>query len=364
MKAKDTTAAVMAGSTSSYAARAADTAAAVKCEETTAARAGSTETPNMAGNGQGEAAEGGSACKPHHRWDGKPHNRVRSDPSSAPRTRTTRCDPDLDPEPPPYSMNRARSISAPEKKSRSASCVTGPSTPGSWSRPPPECPPVERTPPPRPHRPRLTADPPAHCWMLPHPSTGYRGAASAPVVRGLGHRAEARSDLSPETQQGAHHPQLKSPGILQQAILGQEPLATGNRPPVSVFPTGPTWVPGGHDLNLMISGHPIALEAVPVHKLIGPPSVVAPGRGAEEPVQVHRGHGDGLLTAKLSLHSIGVMKPDVHEKNNRHRRKPCLDLARLVQPGRLDGAPWRCHVRGPRTETTTQIKVTLTHDSN
>ncbi|MED6125961.1 hypothetical protein PIB30_073641 [Stylosanthes scabra] len=217
----------MDGSTSGYAARAADIAAAVKCEETTAARTGSTETPDTAGNGQGEAAEGGSTCKPHHRWGGKPHNRVGSDPSSAPRTRTTRCDPDPNLEPPPYSMNRARSTSVPKKKSRSVSCVTGPSPPGSWSPPPPECPPVECTPPPRPHRPRPTADPPAHCWMPPHPSAEYRALHPR-----LGHRAEAQSDLSPETQLGAHHPATEIPWDLAAGDPGSG-TAGDRQPPTS-----------------------------------------------------------------------------------------------------------------------------------
>ncbi|MED6158372.1 hypothetical protein PIB30_032233 [Stylosanthes scabra] len=48
-------------------ARAADTNASVMGEGTTATRAGSTEIPDTAGIGQGEAAEAGSACKPHHR---------------------------------------------------------------------------------------------------------------------------------------------------------------------------------------------------------------------------------------------------------------------------------------------------------
>ncbi|MED6129439.1 hypothetical protein PIB30_107917 [Stylosanthes scabra] len=138
--------------------------------------------------------------------------------------------------------------------------------------------------------------------------------------------------------------QLKSPGILQQPIRCQESLTTCNRPPLSVFPTGPTGVRGGHDLDLMISGHPVAPEAVPICKLFGSPFVVAPSRGTQEPVQVHRVQGDGLLTAELPLHSINVMKPDIHEKNNRHRRKPCLDLRRIVHPWGLDGAPLRCHL--------------------
>ncbi|MED6196717.1 hypothetical protein PIB30_049965 [Stylosanthes scabra] len=95
-------------------------------------------------------------------------------------------------------------------------------------------------------------------------------------------------------------------------------------------------------------------KAVPVCKLIGPPFVIATGRGAEEPVHVHMGHGDGLLTAKPPLHSIGVMKPNVHEKNNRHCRKPCLDLARLVYPGGLDGAPLRTY-RETRGKTMTLL---------
>ncbi|MED6164562.1 hypothetical protein PIB30_091297 [Stylosanthes scabra] len=297
-----------------------------------AARAGSTETPDTAGNGQGEAAEGGSACKPHHRWLRMP---------------LTRVDPDPDPEPPPYSMNRAKSTSAPEKKSRSGSCIPGQSPPGSAT------PPLQNVllssvlrllilivPA------RLRILPPtAGCPLTLPPDIRALHPHASSVGGGITRKYDRISLL--RRSWGHITRQLKSPGILQQAILGQEPLATSNRPPVSVFPARPTGVPGGHDLNLMISGHPVAPEAVPVCKLIGPPSVVAPGHGAKEPIQVHRVQGDGLLTAKLPLRSIDMMKPDIHEKNNRHRRKPCLDLARLIDPGRLDGAPLRCHVWGP-----------------
>ncbi|MED6200830.1 hypothetical protein PIB30_089111 [Stylosanthes scabra] len=323
MKAKDTTAAVKAGSMSGNGAREAKTAAAVKCEGTTTARAGSIETPETTGNGHGEAAEGGSAGKPHHR--GPPS-------------------PGCDPEPPPYSMNRARSTFVPEKKSRSGSCGTGP------------CPPDPRL---HPLRNVLLSSilrllvliVPARLRILP-PTAGCP-LTLPPDIRALHPRQPfagwgiAREDdrISLLSRSWGHITrQLKSPGILQQAILGQEPLVTGNRPPLSVFPTGPTGVRGGHDLNLMISGHSVALEAIPVCKLFGPPSVVTPGRGAKEPVQVHRVQEDGLFTAELPLHSIDVMKADVHEKNNRQRRKPCLDLGRLVHPGGLDGAPLRCHV--------------------
>ncbi|MED6189663.1 hypothetical protein PIB30_098272 [Stylosanthes scabra] len=141
--------------------------------------------------------------------------------------------------------------------------------------------------------------------------------------------------------------QLSASRILQQAIRGQEPTMTGNRPPVSIFLGWPTVVVGGHDLNLMISGPPVVPEAVSVCKLSGPPLIVPHDRRAKEPVQVHRVQGDGLLTPKLPLHAINMMKPDVHVKNNGNSRKPCLDLAHLIDPVGLYDASVECHVRGP-----------------
>ncbi|MED6151833.1 hypothetical protein PIB30_086143 [Stylosanthes scabra] len=270
MKAKDTTAAVMAGSTCGNGARAADTAAAVKCEGTTAARAGSTETPDTAGNGQGEAAEGGSACKPHHRWGGTPHTRVRSDPSSAPRTKTTRtC----------HLSGRNDATVGPRPRVATRILTRSPRHPGPYPLRNVLLSSVLRL---------LVLIVPARLRILP-PTAGCP-LTLPPDIRALHPRPSSagwgiarKDDLISLLRRSWGHitRQLKSPGILQQAILGQEPLATGNLPPVSVFPTGPTGVPGGHDLNLMISAHPIVPEAVPVCKLIGPPSVVAPGRGAK-----------------------------------------------------------------------------------
>ncbi|MED6137270.1 hypothetical protein PIB30_063546 [Stylosanthes scabra] len=207
MKVTNRTAAVMAGSTSRNGARAADTAAAVMAEGTTAARAGSTETTDTVGIGQGEAAEAGSACKPHQRWR-KRYISIGGARRYISPAEGCGLDPDL--EPPPYSMNRASSRSASKKKSRSGSCGAGPFPPDPGPHPPPECPHVDRIPPLRPHRLRPAANPPAHCWTHPHPSAGYQGVSTAPVFCERGHRAVGRSDLSPELP-GAHHPATEIP---------------------------------------------------------------------------------------------------------------------------------------------------------
>ncbi|MED6116141.1 hypothetical protein PIB30_097344 [Stylosanthes scabra] len=60
-----------------------------------------------------------------------------------------------------------------------------------------------------------------------------------------------------------------------------------------------------------------------------------------------QGPGDGLLTPKPPLHAINMMKPYVHEKNDRNRRGRCLNLAHLIDLAGLNDAPVRCHVRGP-----------------
>ncbi|MED6162492.1 hypothetical protein PIB30_070937, partial [Stylosanthes scabra] len=131
-----------------------------------------------------------------------------------------------------------------------------------------------------------------------------------------------------------------------QPILGQEPTTACNRPPVSILLGWSAWVVGGHDLNLMLWAPPVAPEPVLVRKLSGPPLIIAPGRRAKEPIQVHRVQRDGLFTFELPLHAINMMKPYVHEKNDGNRREPCLDLAHLIDPVGLNDAPVRCHARG------------------
>ncbi|MED6124278.1 hypothetical protein PIB30_057472 [Stylosanthes scabra] len=94
-----------------------DIATAVMAGGTAAGRVGSTETPDTAKPGQDEAAVVALAYKPHHqRW-------FPDDPPA------DACGADPEPEPSPCRMNRANSISAPEKKSTSASCGVGSSLP-------------------------------------------------------------------------------------------------------------------------------------------------------------------------------------------------------------------------------------------
>ncbi|MED6148139.1 hypothetical protein PIB30_050330 [Stylosanthes scabra] len=202
-------------------------------------------------------------------------------------------------------MNRASLRSAQRRSRRRVRVARGHSLSDPGPQPPRECPPAYGTQPPRQHPLRPAAHPTAHSWTRPPPSSRYQGATSAPVVRERVHRA---------------------------AIRRQEPMTTGKRPPVSIFLGWPTGVVGGHDLNLMLTGPATVPEAVPVVKLSRPPLIIAPSRRAKEPIQVHRVHRDGLLTPKLLLHAIHMVKLDVHEKNKGNRRQPCLDLAHVINP--------------------------------
>ncbi|MED6123357.1 hypothetical protein PIB30_048412 [Stylosanthes scabra] len=211
MKAKDTTTAVKAGSMSSNGATEADTVAAVKCEGTTAVRAGSTETPHTAGNGQGEAAVGGLAGKPHHRWGGTSHTRVRSDPSSATRTKTTRRHPRLRRSRGPAHAARGRVPPEPRlhpsgmSSCRAYSASSSSSSPLDYGS----------------SRPLLGA---------PSPFRRISGLyIRARLPRAGASRRRTIRSLSPETQLGAHHPATEIPWDLAAGDLGSG--TAGDRQP-------------------------------------------------------------------------------------------------------------------------------------
>ncbi|MED6137038.1 hypothetical protein PIB30_061228 [Stylosanthes scabra] len=324
-KVTDNMAAGTTGSTTDNGMRAADTAAARMAECTTAARSGSTGNPDTAHLGHGEAAGvtwhvhgilGGAgrsiflrdvihrlltARKHVVHLRGGPNRWIEGPAPDA-------CGAVPPPEPSPCRMIHASSMSALEKKSRSSSCGASPFPP-TLQR---ECPPNDGTQPPRYHRLRQAVHPKARSRTCPPPAVGYPGTASAPSFRGRGHRAD-HAAADPRTR-------------IDDAC---------NRLPCGILLRWPAWVVGGNDLNLMLWAPPVAPKPVPVRKLSGPPLVVAPGRHAIEPLQVHRVQWDGLLTTELPLHAINMVEPHVHEKNNGNRRELCLYLSRLGDPVRL-----------------------------
>ncbi|MED6149187.1 hypothetical protein PIB30_060070 [Stylosanthes scabra] len=195
----------MAGSTAGNGARAADIAVAVMGEGTTVARAGSTETPATARIGQGEAVEAGSACKPHHRRRETLYIHERCDPSSAPRMKITRTchlagrnDVTILPRRRVAGRILIRSPPRDPRRRRSRGrgrVARGRRPPDPGPQPPSEYPPVAVL--------RLLVII-VSARLHIHPPTAGRALTLPQDIRAR-HRAVERSDLSPESQQGAHY---------------------------------------------------------------------------------------------------------------------------------------------------------------